>query len=161
MSSKIRKYVLKHLQHLNQVLASIELSDTKLNEEKSQFCQSEIIIIRYACDYDERHSEAVKVTKIVNWSLCLNITEARMFIDVCVYYQSWIRDFSVIAKSIFMLFKKNQLFFWENSQIRVIKTLKTVLITVFALKSIEYKEERDKIICTMNVNEEKWEDILI
>ena len=66
MSSEVRKYVLKHLQHLNQVLASIELSSTKLNEEKSQFCQSEIVIVRYACDYDERHSEAAKVTKIVN-----------------------------------------------------------------------------------------------
>ena len=33
-SLKIRKYVLKHLQYLNQVLASIELSDIKLNEEK-------------------------------------------------------------------------------------------------------------------------------
>src|SRR5437773_10826436 len=79
MSSEVRKYVLKHLQHLNQVLASIELSSTKLNEEKSQFCQSEIVIVRYACDYDERHSEAAKVAKIVNWPSCLNITEARAF----------------------------------------------------------------------------------
>ena len=58
--------MLKYLQNLNQVLASIELFDAKFNEEKSQFCQSEIVIIEYACDYDERHSEAVKVIKIVN-----------------------------------------------------------------------------------------------
>ena len=45
---------------------SIELSDAKLNEEKSQFCQSEIVIIEYACDYDRKHSEAVKVAKIMN-----------------------------------------------------------------------------------------------
>ena len=66
MSLKIRKYMLKHLQCLNQVLVNIELSDTKLNEEKSQFCQSEIVIIRYVCDYDRKHSEAAKVTKIMN-----------------------------------------------------------------------------------------------
>jgi len=34
VSSEIRKYMLKHLQSLNWVLVSIELSDTKLNEEK-------------------------------------------------------------------------------------------------------------------------------
>ena len=45
---------------------SIELSDTKLNKKKSQFCQSEIVIIRYVCDYDERHFKAMKVAKIVN-----------------------------------------------------------------------------------------------
>ena len=38
VSSKIRKYVLKHLQNLNQVLASIEFFNTKFNEEKFQFC---------------------------------------------------------------------------------------------------------------------------
>ena len=45
---------------------SIELSDAKLNEEKSQFCQSEIVIVEYVCDYDERHSEVMKIIKIVN-----------------------------------------------------------------------------------------------
>jgi len=66
ISSEIRKYVLKHLQNLNQVLASIELFNAKLNKKKSQFCQSEIIIVKYACDYNKRHSEAAKIVKIVN-----------------------------------------------------------------------------------------------
>jgi len=66
VSPELRKYVLKHLQCLNQVLVSIELSSTKLNKEKSQFCQSEIVIVEYACDYEERHSETAKVAKIVN-----------------------------------------------------------------------------------------------
>ena len=35
VSSKIRKYMLKYLQSLNQVLASIELFSAKLNEKKS------------------------------------------------------------------------------------------------------------------------------
>ena len=58
--------MLKHLQSLNQVLASIELFDIKFNEEKSQFYQSEIVIVEYACDYDKKHSETIKITKIVN-----------------------------------------------------------------------------------------------
>ena len=161
MSSEIRKYILKHLQNLNQVLASIELSDAKLNEEKSQFCQSEIVIVEYACDYDKRHSEAVKVVKIVNWSFCESIIEAKVFISVCVYYQSWIRNFSVIAKSIFMFFKKNWLFLWKNFQMQVMKIFKTMLMTAFTLRSIEYEEEKDEIICAMNVNDEKWRKVLM
>ena len=66
MSSEIRKYILKHLQNLNQVLTSIKLFDVKLNKEKFQFCQSEIVIVEYACNYDKRHSEAAKIVKIVN-----------------------------------------------------------------------------------------------
>ena len=86
MSSEVKKYILKHLQCLNWVLTSIELFDAKLNEEKSQFCQSEIIIVEYACNYDERHSEIVKVIKIMNWFFCLNIMKTRTFINVCMYY---------------------------------------------------------------------------
>ena len=41
------------------------------------------------------------------------------------------------------------------------KTFKTTLTTIFVLKSIEYEEERNKIICMMNVSEKKWEDVLM
>ena len=38
---------------------------------------------------------------------------------------------------------------------QVMKTFKTVLMTASALKSIEYEEEKNEIICTMNASEEK------
>ena len=44
---------------------------------------------------------------------------------------------------------------------RAMKILKTALTTVFTLRSIEYEEERNEIICVMNVSEKEWEDILI
>jgi len=161
VSPGIRKYMLEHLQSLDRVLASIELSGAKLNGGKSQFCQSGIVIVGYACDYDGRHPEAAKVAKIVDWPPCLNITEARAFIGVCVYYRPWIRDFSVIAKPIFMLFKKNQLFLWEGPQMRAMETLKTTLTTAPALRSIEYEEGRGEIICAVDASGEGWGGVLM
>ena len=41
------------------------------------------------------------------------------------------------------------------------KTLKLVLTTVSALKIINYIENTDKVICTVNVSRENWRDNLM
>ena len=47
------------------MLISIELFNTKLNKEKSYFSPLKIVIIEYACDYDERHLKVAKIVKII------------------------------------------------------------------------------------------------
>ena len=68
------------------MLISIKLSDAKLNEEKSYFSLLKIVIVGYVCDYDGRHPEIIKIIKIIEWPPCMNITEARAFIKVYIYY---------------------------------------------------------------------------
>ena len=99
--------------------------------------------------------------KIIEWLSCMNIIKARVFIEVCMYYQIWIKDFVIITQLIYILFRKSKAFVWEDSQIQAMKTLKLVLTTASALKFIDYTEDADKIICTVNVNEEDWEDNLM
>src|SRR5215471_7789358 len=64
--SEVRYFIFEHLKTLDQILISIELSNIKVSEKKSQFYQSEIIIVRFSCDFDERHSEVEKIVKIAN-----------------------------------------------------------------------------------------------
>ena len=92
------------MQQLDHTLISIELAGARISEAKSQWCQSEIIVVGFVCNYDGRKPETAKIAQIVNWPLCANITKARAFIEVCVYYQIWIKDFAIIAQSIYFLF---------------------------------------------------------
>ena len=71
-----------------------------------------------------------------------------------MYYQIWIKNFIIITQLIYILFKKNKAFVWENSQIQMMKILKLVLTTASALKIIDYTENTSKVICTININEE-------
>ena len=48
---------------------------------------SEIGVINFMCDSEECHPNNAKILKIVEWSLCVLITKAKAFIEVCVYYQ--------------------------------------------------------------------------
>ena len=90
-------YIFKYFQHINHILASIELAGAQISEEKLHWYYNDIIMIGYAYNYDNYHFKMAKIAKIIKWSLCMNITEVRIFIDVCVYYQIWIKDFVVIA----------------------------------------------------------------
>ena len=51
---------------------------------------------------------AEKVRKIVKWPACRNVTEAKAFIGICVYYRTWIKDFSLVAEPIFRLFRPSR-----------------------------------------------------
>ena len=129
--------------------------------EKSYWCQNNIIVIEFVCNYDNQHLKTVKIVKIVEWSLCMNIIKARAFIEICMYYWIWIKNFVIITQFIYILFKKSKVFVWKNSQIQIIKIFKLILTIVSALKIINYTENASKVICTIDVNEKNWEDNLM
>ena len=105
--------------------------------------------------------KTAKIVKIVKWLLYMNIIEAKVFIEVCMYYWIWIKNFIIITQLIYVLFKKSKAFIWEDSQIQMIKTLKLILTTASALKIIDYTENMSEVICTINVSREDWKDNLM
>jgi hypothetical protein len=111
--SEIRRYVMKHIQWLNDVLTDIERADCIIFEEKFQFCCEELRVVDFVCDVKERHSDTTKIIKILNWSFCQNVVDACEFIEVCVFYRIFIANFVFIAQSIYALLKKNVSFVWE------------------------------------------------
>ena len=60
-----------------------------------------------------------------------------------------------------MLFKKEKMFIWKNSQIQIMKILKLILIIISAFKILDYDEDADEIICTVDVSKENWEENLM
>ena len=63
---KICHFIFKYLQTLNHVFLILKLMNIKISEEKSHFNQSEIVIIKYSCNYKRKYSEAIKIIKIMN-----------------------------------------------------------------------------------------------
>jgi hypothetical protein len=63
-----------------------------------------ITIVGYVCDQDGRRPEPKTTQRIQAWPTPRSIKEARVFIGISVYYQIFIKDFSLIAAPIFQLF---------------------------------------------------------
>ncbi len=156
---KVRRYVMKHIQWLNDILINIERIDCIIFEEKFQFCCERLRVIDFVCDVEKRHSDTTKIIKILNWSLCQNAVDARDFIEICVFYRIFIVDFVIIAQLIYVLLKKNVFFVWDSIQQKAMNILKIVFINFFALIFIDYAI--DVIILAMNANLEDWKKILM
>ena len=105
VASSIRFFVLEHIQWLDVVLVDLELANVTISKEKSQWCMNDLKIVEFVCDSNDRSSNNVKIIKIVKWSFCVDVFETRTFIDVCVYYRIWVKNFVLMIESIYRLFK--------------------------------------------------------
>jgi hypothetical protein len=157
--SEIRRYVMKHIQWLNDVLTNIEKIDCIIFEKKSQFCCEELRVIEFVCDVEKRHSNTTKVIKILNWFSCQNVVEVREFIEICVFYRVFIADFVFIAQLIYAFLKKNVSFVWKLAQQETMNIFKIAFINFFAFIFIDYAI--DVVILAMNANLENWKKILM
>jgi len=113
-------------------------------------------IIDYICKLKRHSSEAVKTLKLVDWSSCNNIKDVCVFIDLCVYYWLWIKNFTLIAASIYNLFKKNRVYQWDDEQQEVMNKLKIVLSTQFVIWLLNYDEDTENIVLTVNSSLKEW-----
>ncbi len=156
---EIRRYVMKHIQWLNDVLIDIEKANCIIFEKKSQFCCEELRIVEFVYDVEKRHSNTAKMIKILNWFFCQNVVDAREFIEICVFYRVFIADFVFIAQSIYALLKKNVSFVWKFAQQEATNTFKIVFINSFVFTFINYAI--DVVILAMNANLENWKKNLM
>ena len=96
--------------------------------------------------------------KIGDWLPCKNVTDVRAFIEICVYYMIWIRDFSVIAEPLFRLMKKDQDFEWQDDQQGAMDALKKSLTEAPAVKPIDYKRS-GQIVLSVDCSLQGWNAI--
>ena len=161
VASNIRLFVLEHIQWLDVVLVDLELANVTISKEKSQWCMNDLKIVEFVCDSNDRSSNSVKIIKIVKWSFCVDVLETRTFIDVCVYYRIWVKNFVLMIESIYRLFKFEVSFVWDQKQQDSMNYLKLALIFALALRSIDYSSLVENIVLTMNFNLREWDAILM
>ena len=82
----IQRFVYKHIWNLDKTIECLERAGACIRT-KSQFCQDGINVVRFICGYNRRSLASSKVIKILKWLPCKNITKAKSFIGICVYYQ--------------------------------------------------------------------------
>ena len=66
---------------------------TTIAAEKSQFVIAGLKIISWVCDYDSQYPDEVKITKILNWPVLVNISKLYEFIRLAVYFWILINKF--------------------------------------------------------------------
>jgi hypothetical protein len=102
----IRRYILEHIIWIDGVLADLERTGYTILGAKSQFCMSGLRVIGFIYDILGRHPDTSKMIKIMEWPSPNDIAEVRAFIKITIYYKVFIKNFTVIATSIYSLIRK-------------------------------------------------------
>ena len=62
--------------------------------------------------------EDEKIKDVLNWLTLKEVKDVQKFLELANYYQQFIKDFTVIARLLYDLVKKNQKWDWTEKQER-------------------------------------------
>jgi hypothetical protein len=157
----IRRFVLEHIQQLDEILCDIERAGATVSGEKLQLFMTSVKIVGYVCDKYGRHPEASKIEKIVNWPSCRNPTEVKGFLGICVYYRIWIDGFAYYAGVLYRLLKKDAKWQWAETEEEAMNALKEALTTAPALVTIDYLPGAGLLILAADASGGGWGAVLM
>ena len=97
----VYRYILEYIIQLDGVLIDLERARYIILGAKSYFYKDKIIVVSYRYNRKGQYLEELKVAKIIYQKDCKDITLARAFLGVCVYYQIQVEDFAIKVELIF------------------------------------------------------------
>ncbi|KAJ5660869.1 gag-pol polyprotein [Penicillium longicatenatum] len=136
--SGVRRYVLEHLQNLDETLYLLELAGIVISAEKSQFAMSGVAVVSWVCDKDGRRPDKVKVARLVFWPVPTSVPEVRSFMGLAVYFRVVVEKFGVIITPLYLLLKAGADFKWEDDQQLAFDEIKRILLTFPCVLPIDY-----------------------
>ena len=124
-----------HVNHLHQVFQWLRADQWKLKLSKCTFAKESISYLGHIISSQGLSTDPAKVQAVLKWPTPSLVRKLRGFLGLAGYYQKFVRHFSIIAKPLTDLLKKDQLFIWTSTHESTFSMLKQALCTapVFAL----------------------------
>ena len=138
----IRRYVWEHLNDVHRILHRIGEAGGTVSGKKMQLCQPEVEIVGHKCSSKGREPINHRTKKVLEWPVPTNLKEVRGFLGLCGTVRIWIQDYSMIAKPLVDLTRKDAEFQWSSEQELAFQTLKTLVTSAPAIKPIDYTSNR-------------------
>ena len=138
----VRRYIWEHLNDVHRILHRLGEVGGTVSGKKMQLCQSEVEILGQKCSTKGREPVDSRTKKVEDWPTPINLKEVQGFLGLCGTVRIWIQDYSIIAKPLVDLTRKNVEFHWESPQEEAFQILKRLVSSAPALKPIDYSSDR-------------------
>lgn len=100
---------------------------------KCKFAQREISYLGHVLSKRGLSTDPAKIEAISSWPMPSNVKVLRGFLGLAGYYRKFIRHFSLVAKPLTDLLRKDTLFIWTSLQESAFQALKTALCSALVL----------------------------
>ena len=161
VSPSLHQYIFEHLINLEKTLWFLELTGATIAAKKSQFVMAGLKIVGWVCDYDGQHLDKVKIAKILNWPVPVNIPELHGFVGLTVYFWVLINKFQWIMESLYHPLYKGTKFFWGLDQQEAFNKIKSILTTFPVVMLIDYNVNPLQIIVAVDTSILGWGVVLL
>ncbi|KAL0433708.1 UNVERIFIED_CONTAM: Retrovirus-related Pol polyprotein from transposon.6 [Sesamum latifolium] len=101
-------------EHLRTVLQILREKQLYAKFSKCEFWMEEIAFLGHVVSKEGVQPDPAKVKAILEWEPPKNVLEVRSFLGLAGYYRRFVKDFSVVAKPLANLLKKNAPFNWND-----------------------------------------------
>ena len=119
----------QHEEHLRTVLQILREKYLYAKFSKCEFWLEEIAFLGHIVSKNGVQPDPSKIAAVKEWEPPKNITEVRSFLGLAGYYRRFVEGFSIIAKPLTNLLKKNVIFKWDAKCEESFEKLKKRLIS--------------------------------
>ena len=120
----VSRFVMEHLQNLDNVLADVERAGATISGEMSNWCWNGVTIVGFVCGEAGCWPQGSKVDKLWNWPWCETRTECRAIWGLCTHYRIWTPKYALVAGLLFQTLRKDVEFQWETEEKEAMAILK-------------------------------------
>ncbi|KAL4339694.1 hypothetical protein GQ457_08G026290 [Hibiscus cannabinus] len=121
------KSKVEHEEHLRIVFQTLREKQLYAKFSKCEFWLNEIIFLGHIVSAEGFRVDPKKIEAIMGWKQPKNVSEVRSFLGLAGYYRRFVEGFSLIAKPLTKLRRKDAPFAWTETQQSIFDKLKAVL----------------------------------
>lgn len=119
----------------------MKLRNVRFRSDKCSFLYNEITYLGYLIDENGVQPSTANIENVINYSVPRNVKEVQRFIGLASYFRRFIPGFSIIAKPLYDLQKKNVRFRFGEEENKAFEKLKICLankpiIAIYCLTAV-------------------------
>ena len=142
----IRRFVWEHFQSVHRIIQRVKAYGATFSGKKAFVGVPRAEILRHICAYEGRVADPSRVQAIQDWPVPTNVSEVRAFLGTCGVLRIFIRNYTLVARPLIQLTRKDEPFEIGPEQLLAIANLKQAIANSPALRPLDYTTDRPVIL---------------
>ena len=142
----VRRFVWEHLEAVHRIVQRVKAYGATFSGKKAFIGVPQAEILGHLCSYEGRVVDPARVQAIKDWLIPTNVSEVRSFLGTCGVLRIFIKGYTLVARPLIQLTRKDVPFEIGPPQIDAFERLKSLVLDSPALRPIDYESPQPVIL---------------